>query len=507
MGNTIIKDITSIIGSYLTIKQIIRMSLINKHIKDHIQSILWTHDIANLELLDLDSICCILNTYKFSKINLTNTCICDNFDIDLSNITQCILINCLGITDAFMEKLSNCVSIDLTNCMGVRGSFLKSKNKLLEIKLFGCYLVDKKNLTQITHNKFIDLSISLFTHDPTNDYLLEYLSDKCGIVYVCCASSKAKTNNNELLNIVFVDEPQHVLEIPKFIKICRTLDLDIAQSRIYKYIQDKCICFNRLNESIDGSMNLLKKNNESRKFLALLEDINESNILNNKLFFKQDRYIHSEEKMIPIPDGCTQTHQDFYSRLKSSDLLQHLSKPIIWGKDNNLQDRIITIGNYYYDLDCVNDMIRLALTPKKIILDCYKLSDSIPTINIACNIDSEKTEYSMMPLWKHNKKINPRKFDLYLERHKQIRLSDDKCMFDLTNPLLIKCKSCFKDNIEEKISKQKFDSTLSTQSAQRMLTQPITSARPTNPNPKTVVKPMPIDEFNSALEKLINSRK
>ena len=118
-------EINKIIFEYLTIKNIIKLCLLNKAIKKFVNETIWDHDILNI---------------NYDIVHKNNKII--NYLVNSFNIKKYNLSYCTNITDESVKMLANCHTLDLSCCTNITDKSVKM--------LANCHILDVSYCNKIT---------------------------------------------------------------------------------------------------------------------------------------------------------------------------------------------------------------------------------------------------------------------------------------------------------------------------------------------------------------------
>jgi len=155
MSILLIPEIVQGIGNHMNINQMLILGNVNNYLHSIVKKINFSNEV-DFSLLSDEIILDILHSYYFTKINLSNTMITDDFGDNLGYCTELILKNCFNITDDFFRNIKKCKVLDITNCVKIKGTFLR-ENYWEKLILSGCYFIDYQNLEGLAC-KVLDLS-------------------------------------------------------------------------------------------------------------------------------------------------------------------------------------------------------------------------------------------------------------------------------------------------------------------------------------------------------------
>src|SRR4029077_17839454 len=104
-------EINKKIFEYLTIKNIIKLCLLNKEIKKFVNETIWDHDTLNINNKRI--IAYLVNHFNIKKYNLSG---CNKItDESVKMLANCHTLNlhgCDKITDESVKMLANCHTLD-----------------------------------------------------------------------------------------------------------------------------------------------------------------------------------------------------------------------------------------------------------------------------------------------------------------------------------------------------------------------------------------------------------
>src|SRR5918999_510266 len=101
----------------LKIKELIKLTYVNKYIMQIIRKVKWDHFIVRL--CNVEKIKLVIENYNFTKYDFSYTKITDHIVKELKNCHTLDLRWCQRITDASIKELKNCHTLDLSRCQGI----------------------------------------------------------------------------------------------------------------------------------------------------------------------------------------------------------------------------------------------------------------------------------------------------------------------------------------------------------------------------------------------------
>ena len=379
MGNYFHKDIVNKIGSYVPIKQIIRqMTLLNKDINQCIKETYWSHEIVNLRFHPICILEWILDTYNFTRVDMSNSMITDEINTRLDNRSELIVQNCFSLTDKFVDRIPLCTSLDITNCVNIRGDFLAYRPKWSKLKLSGCFFIGEDKLLQLIKCDILDLTQTIFPYVDSD--LIGTLASRCEEIFIEDGSIVAKARGESLSDITDkfkslsnVTKPQiHYewnnrqrykteyvsnytsnyklfsspnLEYICYDKsICNNFDKYITKSKlqIESYVRERCVYASSIKKFADPIHDDIRKYDVTKPFFDLVNETNTFNVFGNKLFFSE----RTLQRCRMTSYGDIHYHYEEQNKMSEPD-----------SKITKLPD------GYYYHNNILDDILEINITP------------------------------------------------------------------------------------------------------------------------------------------------
>ena len=119
----------------LELKELIKLTYVNKYIMQIIRKVKWDHFIVRL--LNVEKIKLVLENYNFMKYDFSYTKITDDIVKELKNCHTLYLREC-KITDASVKELKNCHTLYLSYCKRITDASVKKLKNCHTLNLSWC---------------------------------------------------------------------------------------------------------------------------------------------------------------------------------------------------------------------------------------------------------------------------------------------------------------------------------------------------------------------------------